>query len=94
MTTYTDQQVPKCAHLKVIYQRIENPNGTCSDYWVCSDCLHRFVPVARLQHEISTLKTSVKEAWEEGAEAGCNLDVPLHKSWETSNARKIVEGEE
>lgn len=44
---------------------------------------------------ISTLKTAVKEAWEEGFCSCCSrFKEEGDKLWAESNARKIVEGEE
>lgn len=40
----SDENQACCAHCKVIYKRIENSDGTCSDSWVCADnCGTKFV---------------------------------------------------
>lgn len=40
-------EIACCAHLNVLYVRINHDNGTCSDSWECRDCHTPFKPFVR-----------------------------------------------
>jgi hypothetical protein len=46
LSKYPDlDPAPMCAHIHVIYHKIEIGGGLCSDRWNCRDCGHEFIPV-------------------------------------------------
>ena len=46
-----DIQGACCAHLRVKYMRINNPDQTCSDSWLCEDCVISFAPLPKMTKE-------------------------------------------
>lgn len=52
-----------CAHMKVVYQRINHEGGTCSDSWRCTHCGHKFIPEAWSKSAIEKAVARVDETW-------------------------------
>lgn len=57
----SQEAAPCCAHTRVSYVRIDNPDGTCSDSWQCNDCQTKFWPEAFTNSKTTALEEEIAE---------------------------------
>lgn len=49
-----------CAHLRVVYLKIHNEDGTWRDRWECRDCKTEFRPARTLEAEVDRLREALE----------------------------------